>query len=82
MTESRRERKVASGDLAEAAELCARIGALPDEAYARLRAAEELIAAGRRPEAGAQLAQALVFHHSVAATAYVHRGEALLRASA
>jgi hypothetical protein len=43
---------VISGDLGGAAKLYAEIGSVPDEAYARLRAADELVRAGDRAEAG------------------------------
>jgi class 3 adenylate cyclase/tetratricopeptide (TPR) repeat protein len=67
-----------SGNFQEAAAEYASIGALPDEAYARLRAAEALVAEGRRAEANAELKRALGFWRSVGATAYVREGEALL----
>jgi tetratricopeptide (TPR) repeat protein len=66
------------GELERAADLFFEIGSLPDEALARLRAAEKLGAAGRRPEADEQLARALAFWRSVGATRYVLEGEALL----
>ena len=53
-----------------------------DEAYARLRAAEQLSEAGRQAEASVELEQALAFYRSVGATRYIRRGEALLAASA
>jgi class 3 adenylate cyclase/tetratricopeptide (TPR) repeat protein len=67
---------------AEAAEIYADIGALPDEAHARLRAAEALVVAGRRADADAQLQQALAFYRSVGATAYIREAEGLFAASA
>jgi class 3 adenylate cyclase/tetratricopeptide (TPR) repeat protein len=72
----------AAGDFGAAAEVYARIGALPEEAYARLRAAEAFVREGRRAEADAQLQPALAFWRSVDAAAYVREGEALLAASA
>jgi class 3 adenylate cyclase/tetratricopeptide (TPR) repeat protein len=66
----------------EAADLYGQIGCIPDEAFARLRAAEALIAAGRRVEADAQLQQALAFYRSVGATAYIREAESLFAASA
>ena len=48
-----------SDDLAGAADVYAEIGSVPDEAYARLRAAEELVRAGDRAEADRQLRLAL-----------------------
>jgi tetratricopeptide (TPR) repeat protein len=71
----------ASGDFLGAAEQYASIGALPEEAYARLRGAEVLVQEGRRAEADAELEQALAFCRSVGATAYVREGESLLAAA-
>ena len=67
-----------SGDYSAAADVYAKIGALPEEAYARLRAAEAFVGEGRRAEADAELKRALAFWRSVGATAYVREGEALL----
>lgn len=75
-------RAILSRDFARAADLSAELGLVTEEAYARLRAAEALAGAGRRPEADEQLAKALAFYRSVGATAYIRRGEALLAASA
>jgi len=58
------------------------MGSLPDEALARLRAAEVSAAAGRRAEADEHLQRALAFYRSVGATRYIREGEALLAASA
>jgi len=55
---------------------------VPDEADARLRAAEEAIEAGRRAEGERELERALALWRSLGATAYVLEGEALLAASA
>jgi class 3 adenylate cyclase/predicted ATPase len=74
-------RAYVSGDLARAAEICGEIGAKPQEAEARLRAAEALLEQGSRAEADAQLERALVFWRSVGATRYVQRGESLLATS-
>ena len=54
----------------------------PDEAYARLCAAESLAARGRRAEADEELHAALAFYRSVGATRFIREGEALLAASA
>jgi hypothetical protein len=62
------------GDPAQAAELCAEIGAFASEAYCRLSAA-------RAGDLG-QLERALAFYRSVGATRYVREGESLLAASA
>ena len=72
----------ASGDASGAATVYAGMGALPEEAYARLRAAEAFVQDGRRAEADAELQQSLAFWRSVGAAAYVREGEALLAASA
>jgi tetratricopeptide (TPR) repeat protein len=71
-----------SGDFLDAAERYAAIGALPEEAYARLRAAEGLVQKGRRAEADVELEKALAFWRAAGATAYVREGEGLLAASA
>jgi len=71
-----------SGDFGGSADIYAAIGAQPDEAYARLRAAEALVRDGKRAEADAELQRSLAFWRSVSATAYVREGEALLAASA
>jgi hypothetical protein len=75
-------RAYGSGAFEEAADIYVEIGSVPDEAYARLRAAEALIEAGRRVEADAQLQRALAFYRSVGATAYITEGESLFAASA
>ncbi|CAN5168254.1 hypothetical protein BH09ACT13_BH09ACT13_07180 [soil metagenome] len=64
-----------------AADLFLEIGALNFEADARLRAAEKLVAEGRRLEADEQLEKALAFYRSVGATRYISEGEALLAAA-
>ncbi len=66
------------GDLVVAANRYAAIGSLSDEAEARLRAGEHLLAAGRRAEADTQLQKALDFYRPVRATRLVRRAEALL----
>jgi class 3 adenylate cyclase len=71
-----------SGDFQAAAAEYSAIGALPEEAQARLRAAEILAGKGRRAEAAAELERSLAFWRSVGATGYVREGEALLAASA
>jgi class 3 adenylate cyclase/tetratricopeptide (TPR) repeat protein len=70
------------GDLVGAADVYSEIGSAVDEAYARLRAAEQLVAAGHRAQADVELAKALAFWRSVGAARYVREGEALLAASA
>jgi class 3 adenylate cyclase/tetratricopeptide (TPR) repeat protein len=71
-----------SGDFRRAADVYAAMGAEPEAAYARLRAAAALVRDGKRAEADAELQSALAFWRSVGATAYVREGEALLAASA
>jgi tetratricopeptide (TPR) repeat protein len=71
-----------SRDFVAAADILQRAGARPEEAEARLRAAEQLVAEARRPEADKQLQQALEFYRSVGATQYARECEALLAASA
>ena len=72
----------AQRDFAVAADALEEIGSLPDAARARVRAAEELVAAGRRAEADVQLGRALAFYRVVGATRHLHAAEALLAASA
>jgi class 3 adenylate cyclase/tetratricopeptide (TPR) repeat protein len=71
-----------AGDFRRAAEIYAETGSLPDEAFARLRAAEALIGGGRRPEGERELQRALAFYRSVDATAYLRQGEVLLARTA
>jgi class 3 adenylate cyclase/tetratricopeptide (TPR) repeat protein len=68
---------VAGGDFEEAAELYGEIGSLPDEAFARLRAAELLLQAGRRADAEDQLQRALAFCRKVEAVAHLRQAMAL-----
>jgi predicted ATPase/class 3 adenylate cyclase len=72
----------ANGDYVESIEINESHGAVESGAFLRLRAAERLIAAGRRHEADVHLQKALAFYRSVAATRYVREAEALLRESA
>jgi class 3 adenylate cyclase/tetratricopeptide (TPR) repeat protein len=73
---------IAAGDFSRAVEVLASVGLWTYEAYARLRAAEQLVQQGRRIEADEQLRSALAFYREVGATAYLRRGEDLLAASA
>ena len=75
-------RLVIAGDVVGAADLYAEIGSVPDEAYARLRAAAALVGAGRRAEADAQLRLALPVLAKLGANAWVAEAEALLAESA
>jgi tetratricopeptide (TPR) repeat protein len=72
----------ATGDPVRAGEICAEMGAVTQEAYARLAAARMLVDEGRRAEADEHLHRALAFYRSVGATRYVREGESLLAASA
>jgi class 3 adenylate cyclase/tetratricopeptide (TPR) repeat protein len=65
---------------ARAADLLAEIGALPEEAYARVKAADAALADGAQVEAEGQLARALRFYRSVGAVSYCSSAEALLGA--
>jgi tetratricopeptide (TPR) repeat protein len=62
---------MAGGDFERAAETYARIGSLPDEAFARLRAAGRLAAAGRHADAERQRQPALAFWRRVGAAAHL-----------
>jgi hypothetical protein len=73
---------ICAGDFRRAAEVLAGIGYRPGEAYARLRAARQLVEEGRRAEADAELQRSLAFWREVGAKRYVREGEALLAASA
>jgi len=79
---ARAARAYCEGRPLEAADLCASMGALPIEAYTRLRAAEQLVADGRGAEANDQVRRALAFYRSVGAAAFARRAETLLPASA
>jgi len=70
------------GDLAAAADAYARHGALVLEAETRLRAAEQLRAAGDRAGADEELARAIAFYRSVGATRRIRDAEARLAATA
>ncbi|HJU02453.1 MAG TPA: hypothetical protein VJ966_14765, partial [Actinomycetes bacterium] len=66
----------------QAADRYVEIGSLPDEAFARLRAAERLLNAGRPADAKAQLQRALAFYRRVGAAGYLREVDALFAASA
>ncbi len=70
------------GDFVRAAEMWAAAGGPTSEARLRMRAAEELIAAGRRQDGEVELRKALAFYREVGATFWIERGEALLAKSA
>jgi class 3 adenylate cyclase/tetratricopeptide (TPR) repeat protein len=69
-------------DFVRAAEMWSEGGSPTFEARLRLRAAEELIEAGRRTEGAEQLEKALDFYRSVGATFYINRAEQLLAKTA
>jgi class 3 adenylate cyclase/tetratricopeptide (TPR) repeat protein len=72
----------AAGDLGQAAEVCARMGAATEEARDRLWHAETLTQQNRRAEADVELQRALAFYRSVGATRYIRAGEQLRAESA
>jgi tetratricopeptide (TPR) repeat protein len=69
----------ARGHVEKAADICAVIGVLPNEAYMRLRAGERMLDDGRPEAAEPQLRKALEFYRSVHADAYIRAAEALRR---
>jgi tetratricopeptide (TPR) repeat protein len=69
-------------DYARAAEVYDGMGAVRFAASARVASAEQLLAAGRRAEAEAELEKALAFYRSVGATFLIREAEGLLAASA
>jgi hypothetical protein len=73
---------IAAGEFEQAAEFYAQIGSLPDEAFARLQAAKQLLATGHPAEADAQLQPALAFYRQVGATGYLGEADAVRTASA
>jgi class 3 adenylate cyclase/tetratricopeptide (TPR) repeat protein len=73
---------MARGNYLAAANVYADLGTLPNEAYARLRAATQLSEAGQRHEADQQVQRTLAFWRSVNATRFVREAEALLPATA
>jgi hypothetical protein len=75
-------RAIAVEDFAAAAAVCAEIGTVADETYARLRAAEAAVARGDRVEANRELGVALPACAQLGATAWTAMGESLLAESA
>jgi tetratricopeptide (TPR) repeat protein len=69
---------VLEGAFEDAARLYAEAGVLLFEAEARLRAAEQLFAAGRRADGEVELERALAFYRPIGAVLFVERGERLL----
>jgi tetratricopeptide (TPR) repeat protein len=72
---------IAIGNFGRSVEILAFLGAPLVEAYARLRAAEELARAGHHAEAGDCLAPALDFFRQVGATRYLAQAEQVLAPS-
>jgi class 3 adenylate cyclase/tetratricopeptide (TPR) repeat protein len=70
-------RAVCEGELVHAADIIDRIGHTACAAYARLRAAEALSAAGENAEAAAQRAPAEGFYRAVGAIRFIPNGETL-----
>jgi hypothetical protein len=68
----------ALGDLTGAADLFQQIGSAGDEAYARTKHAERLIATGHRAEAEPFLSRALELYREMGATAFIREAERLL----
>jgi len=75
-------RRIASGDAVGASEVYAEIGSVPDEAYARLRAADGFVRSGRRADGEAQLRLAMPVFAQLGASAWQAEAESLLAASA
>jgi class 3 adenylate cyclase/tetratricopeptide (TPR) repeat protein len=71
----------ATRDFRAAAEGFGVIGSLPDKAFACLRAAQALFAAGQAAEAQAELEHAVAFYRRVDAGAYLREAESLARSS-
>jgi tetratricopeptide (TPR) repeat protein len=68
----------ALGDLTGAADLFQQIGSAGEEAYARTKHAERLIATGHRAEAEPFLSRALELYREMGATAFIREAERLL----
>jgi tetratricopeptide (TPR) repeat protein len=73
---------IAAGRFEQAADGYAEMGSRPDEAFARLRAGERLLAAGHRSEGEEQLERSLAFYREVRAGGYLRGGSGLRSASA
>jgi hypothetical protein len=75
-------RAIGQGDVVRSVEVVLGIGAPAVEAYARLRAAQELARAGPHAEARDCLAPALAFFRKVGATRYIAQAEQVLTPAA
>jgi class 3 adenylate cyclase/tetratricopeptide (TPR) repeat protein len=67
----------AAGDLGIAADICAGMGALAEEARDRLWLAEALVKQNRRGDADVHLQRALAYYRSVGATRFIREAEGL-----
>jgi hypothetical protein len=67
-----------TGNTRQAADIYAAIGSRPDEAYARLQAARQLMTANQTVEASTELALAYAFYRQVRARANLADAEELL----
>jgi hypothetical protein len=67
-----------AGNPRQAAEIYATIGSRPDEAYARLEAARQLIVAKQAVEANTELAIAFAFYREAGASAHLAQAKQLL----
>jgi tetratricopeptide (TPR) repeat protein len=67
-----------AGDPRRAADIYAAIGSRPDEAYARLEAARQLMGDGQAVEANTELAVALAFYREAGASAHLAQAKQLL----
>jgi class 3 adenylate cyclase len=67
-----------AGDFAGGAAILSDMGMLPFAARLRLKAGQDLVAAGRRAEADIELRKALEFYRSVGAKRYIGQAEGLL----
>jgi tetratricopeptide (TPR) repeat protein len=74
-------RLICSGRLEYAAELYSQIGSPHEEATTRLAATKQLLAAGRRDDAGAQLDRALPYYERAGATRIIAEAESLFAAA-
>ena len=73
---------IAGGRFDRAADLYAQIGSVPDEAFARLQAAKQLLASDRPAEGATHLQRVVAFYREVQASAYLREAEMLLAATA
>ncbi len=72
---------IIEGDLLGALEIASPVGSLPLQAYLQLRAGRQLLADGRKSDAGRTLEAARSFWRSVGASYYAAEAEAMLRSA-